>query len=62
MVNLGEGQSLVGIARNAEASEPAAGVEDAVDPSVDPAEVLASDGAEGAPDEAADPAGNDVSE
>jgi DNA gyrase subunit A len=62
LVNLGEGQSLVGIARNAEASEPAAGVEDAVDPSVDPAEVLASDGAEGAPDEAADPAGNDVSE
>jgi DNA gyrase subunit A len=62
LVNLGEGQSLVGIARNAEASEPAAGVEDAVDPSIDPAEVLASDGAEGAPDEAADPAGNDVSE
>jgi DNA gyrase subunit A len=62
LVNLGEGQSLVGIARNAEASEPAAGVEDAVDPSVDPAEVLASDGPEGAPDEAADPAGNDVSE
>jgi DNA gyrase subunit A len=28
LVNLGEGQSLVGIARNAEASEPAAGVED----------------------------------
>ena len=62
LVNLGEGQSLVGIARNAEASEPAAGVEDAVDPSVDPAEVLASDGVEAAADEAADPAGNDVSE
>ena len=60
LVNLGEGQSLVGIARNAEASEPAAGVEDAVDPSVDPAEVLASDGGEAAADEAADPAGNDV--
>ena len=62
LVNLGEGQSLVGIARNAEASEPAAGVEDAVDPSVDPAEVLAAAGAEAAADEAADPAGNDVSE
>ena len=62
LVNLGEGQSLVGIARNAEASEPAAGVEDAVDPSVDPAEVLAAGGAEAAADEAADPAGNDVSE
>ena len=62
LVNLGEGQSLVAIARNAEASEPAAGVEDAVDPSVDPAEVIAEGAAEAAPEEADDPAGNDVSE
>jgi DNA gyrase subunit A len=62
LVNLGEGQSLVAIARNAEASEPAAGVEDAVDPSVDPAEVIAEAGSEAAADEAGDPAGNDVSE
>jgi len=62
LVNLGDGQSLVAIARNAEASEPAAGVEDAVDPSIDPAEVISSDGVEVASDEAGEPAEMDESE
>jgi DNA gyrase subunit A len=62
LVNLGDGQSLVAIARNAEASEPAAGVEDAVDPSIDPAEVISSDGAEVASEEAGEPAEIDESE
>jgi DNA gyrase subunit A len=62
LVNLGDGQSLVGIARNAEASEPVAGVEDAVESSVDPAEVISADGADEAPEEAGDPAGSGESE
>jgi hypothetical protein len=62
LVNLGDGQSLVGIARNAEASEPVAGVEDAVESSVDPAEVISANGADEAPEEAGDPAGSGESE
>ena len=49
LVNLGDGQSLVAIARNAEASEPAAGVEDAVESSVDPAEIVSEPAGEVVP-------------
>jgi DNA gyrase subunit A len=41
LVNLGDGQSLVGIARNAEASEPAAGVEDGTETADLTAELVA---------------------
>jgi DNA gyrase subunit A len=62
LVNLGEGQSLVGIARNAEASEPAAGVEDAVEPSIDPAEIVSAPQGEVAPGDADETVENDESE
>jgi len=62
LVNLGDGQSLVAIARNAEASEPAAGVEDAVEPSIDPAEIVSEPQGEVTAVNADETAENDESE
>jgi DNA gyrase subunit A len=65
LVNLSEGQSLVGIARNAEASEPAAGTEDGTETAELTAELaaeLAADTAGTAPEAEAEPSVGDDAE